>query len=108
MCLTALLPPSSEEEVETKRRLLGVAPRSYPGSGAPLRDAGGGSSEDHTVIRALLSRWPTTASGPRPVSRSPPPCVASMLHRTSCLYHDLLYRPWQKPRGLRLEPCLKI
>ncbi len=30
------------------------------------------------------------ASGPHPVSRSPPPRAASMLHRTPCLYHDLL------------------
>jgi hypothetical protein len=54
----------------------------------PLRGAGGGSRIGHTVSRAWC---PTTASGPRPVSRSPPPSGgASMLHRTSYLYHDLL------------------
>jgi hypothetical protein len=87
MCLTALVPPLGEKEADAKRRLLGVAPRSYPGSVIPLRGAGGGSRIGHTVSRALT---PTTASGPRSVSRSPPPCAASMLHPTPCLYHDLL------------------
>src|SRR2546430_2513131 len=53
MCLTALVPPSGEEEVDAKRRLLGVAPRSYSGSIVPLRDTGRGSRIGHTVIRAL-------------------------------------------------------
>ena len=57
--------PSFCEEKARGDRLLGVAARSYPGSESYSVVRAGAPKDDHTVSRALLSRWPTTASGPR-------------------------------------------
>jgi hypothetical protein len=68
-------------------RLLGVCPRSYSGFNGPFRDAGQGSMEGHTVGR---DQSPKLILDPYPVCCSPPPQASSILHRTLCLYHDLL------------------
>src|SRR4051812_36790229 len=81
-------PPPYVVGGQGERRLLGVAPRSYPGSSVPLRGAGGGSRRGHTVGRDQKSH-----NGIRPsprLSLATSFCSRACYTERCCLYHDLL------------------
>jgi hypothetical protein len=56
----------------------------------PLRDAGGGSLGKATLLAGISKSHNGIRPSPRLRTRGLQSSGAGMLHRTSCLYHDLL------------------